>query len=142
MAVGPKYLKYGTWVRLLELKEVRPKQNSHGQYRDWIFGKPRSHIVGILLLSGVPTAAWESVSLFVRADVSLDKEASLLSTCFGTCGNLSGFDRARDLGAGSGEELSTARELCWLLGSCWPARGAGARVLESDCDRRWAVESL
>lgn len=34
MAVGPKYLKYGTWVRLLELKEVRPKQNRRGQYRD------------------------------------------------------------------------------------------------------------
>lgn len=26
MAVGPKYLKYGTWVRLLELTEVRPGQ--------------------------------------------------------------------------------------------------------------------
>lgn len=26
MAVGPKYRKYGTWVRLLELMEVRPEQ--------------------------------------------------------------------------------------------------------------------
>jgi hypothetical protein len=24
LAVGPNYLKYGTWVRLLELSEVRP----------------------------------------------------------------------------------------------------------------------
>lgn len=108
----------------------------------WVkFGKLGSGFVEILLLSGVSTAVWES-SLFVRADVSLD-EASLLSICFGTCGDLSGFDLRRDPGGGSGEELSTALEVCWLLGSRCPARGGpGAREAESDCDRRWAVDSL
>lgn len=56
MAVGPKYLKYGTCVRLPELKEVRPKQDSRGQYRDMQFRQAWEPL-GSLLLSGVSTTS-------------------------------------------------------------------------------------
>jgi hypothetical protein len=78
----------------------------------WKFGKPGSGFVGTLLLSGVLTTAWDSGSLFVRAELSRDNDASLFSNCFGACGDLSGFDLGSDVGGASGEQLSTALEFC------------------------------
>jgi hypothetical protein len=78
----------------------------------WKFGKPGSGFVGTLLLSGVLTAPWDSKSLFVRAELSLDKDTSLFSNCFGACEDLSDFDLGRDVGGTSGEQLSTALAIC------------------------------
>lgn len=59
------------------------------------------------------------------------------STGFGAgcCPDFDGCGRAGP-GLGSGEQLSTAREVCWL-GSRAPARDwiVGGREDESDCDR-------
>lgn len=73
----------------------------------------------------------------MRADVSLE-EASLISDHFGTFGDLSGLILGMGAGGGSGEQLSTARVLRWLVESWAPARGGTVcvREAESDCDRK------
>lgn len=84
--------------------------------------------------------------MWVRAEVSLDDEVSLESGFFdvGDCPDIVlevGFDGIFDMG--SGEQLSTARSSCGFVESLGPNGGTGgAREAESDCDRRWAVDSL
>lgn len=76
----------------------------------------------------------------MRDDVSL--EDTFFSKCFGACGDLSGLTRGTDVGGGSGEQLSTALATCWLA-SLEPVKGGACeRDAESDCDRKWAVESV
>lgn len=62
-----------------------------------------------LLLSGLPPACCESPSLFARAEVSLE-ELSLDSKVFEACGDFSDNGFRAGTCAGSGEQLSTARE--------------------------------
>lgn len=108
MAVGPKYLKYGTCVRLLELTEVRPGQTVKVNFatpRLMVPSRPNS------LLSGLSPSA----SLFVRTNISLE-EPSLGSDWFEACDGFSGLFFGMDAraGGGSGEQLSTARATRWL----------------------------
>lgn len=95
-----------------------------------------------LLLSGLSPACCESTSLFVRAEVSLE-ETSLESDDFEACGDFSGLVSRTGTWVGSGEQLSTAREGSWLESMPLAREEAGgARDAESECDRRWAVDSL
>lgn len=95
-----------------------------------------------LLLSGLSPPSCASASLLVRAEVSLE-DASLESERFNACGDFSSLLCCPEAGAGSGEQLSTARELRWLGSLLFEMEDiGGARDAESDCDRKWAVDSL
>jgi hypothetical protein len=116
IAVGPKYRKYGTCVRLPELTEVRP-------------------------LAGLSPTAWASNSLFASEEASPEEGSSFDPGAFVLVA-LSAGVLVIVVGAGSGELLSTARELRWLVNSFGPERRGGARDAESDCVRRCAVDSV
>lgn len=116
IAVGPKYRKYGTCVRLPELTEVRP-------------------------LAGLSPIACVSKSLFASEEASLKEEISFDPGAF-VWMDLSAGALGIDVGVGSGELLSTAREARWLVNSFRAERRGGARGAESDCVRRCAVDSV
>jgi hypothetical protein len=115
IAVGPKYRKYGTCVRFPELTEVRP-------------------------LAGLSPTAWASNSLFTSEEAS-PEDGSFDPGAFVLVG-LSTGALVTVVGAGSGELLSTAREVRWLVNSFAAERRGGARDAESDCVRRCAVDSV
>lgn len=84
IAVGPKYRKYGTCVRLPELTEVRP-------------------------LAGLSPTACVSNSLFASEEMSPEEDNSFDPGAF-VLMDLSAGALGIVAGAGSGELLSTARE--------------------------------
>lgn len=116
IAVGPKYRKYGTCVRLPELTDVRP-------------------------LAGLSPTACISNSLFASEGVSPKEEISFGPGAFVLL-DLSAGALGIVVGTGSGELLSIAREPCWPVNSFGAERRGGARDAESDCVRRCAVDSV
>jgi hypothetical protein len=100
IAVGPKYRKYGTWVRLPELTEVPPRRVKS------VWTKPQPSCLSNSLLRGLSIATCVSNSLFTRNGSRL--EASFPSGAF-TLGDLSTAGLDMVVRTGSGEQLSTAR---------------------------------